>query len=117
MEVYGTRVTVAVAGDPASVRTAAANEMGIREALAPLAAPEAAAAFDPLPARALGRSLARSTRVVVSSRPGSPYAAALARSTGRPFTTLAPPDRPRWYHPPGNWEVRARNQSSVNSHQ
>jgi hypothetical protein len=96
---------VAVAGDPASVRTAAAGDSGIREALAPLAAPEPAAATDPLPARALGRALARSTRVVVSSRPGSPYAAALTRSTGRPFSALAPADRPRWYQPPGDWSV------------
>lgn len=103
IQVYGTRVTVAVAGDPASVRTTTATDKGLREALAPLAGVVGDSRFDPLPVRVLGRGIARATRLVVSSRAGSPYAAALSRATGRVFVNLAPADRPRWYHPPGQW--------------
>ena len=45
-------------------------------------------------------SLARGARVVVSSRPKTPFAAALARSTGRPFVAVGPTDRLPWYLPP-----------------
>jgi uncharacterized protein (DUF58 family) len=98
---YGTTVTVAVAGDPDSVRTSGGTDAGLRAALAPLAAVAGIDGFDALPARALGRALTRATRLVVSSRPNSPYAAALSRATGRTFVPLCPTDHPRWYHPPG----------------
>lgn len=102
MQVYGTRVIVAVAGDENSPRTTTATDIGIRSALAPLAAVTGASGFDALPPRAFGRWLGRATRIVVSSRAGSPYAAALTHSTGRAFVALSPLDRPRWYHPPGS---------------
>ena len=103
IEVYGTRVTVAVAGDPDSIRTSAATDTGIRVALAPLAAVTGKTSFDPIPSPMLGRLSARSTRLVVSSRSDSPYAGILSRSTGRLFVGVAPTDHPRWYHPPRPW--------------
>lgn len=96
----GGRVTVAVAGDPASVRLAVATDVGIREALAPLADLSGAEAFAPLGPGAFGRPLARAARLVVSSRPASPHAAALARATGRPFLAVSPAERLPWYQPP-----------------
>jgi hypothetical protein len=96
----GGRVTVAVAGDPDSVRTAAATESGIREALVALADVAGADGFVPLGPAAFGRPLARAARVVVSSRPNTPYAAALARAAGRPFVAMSPADRFGWYSPP-----------------
>jgi uncharacterized protein (DUF58 family) len=97
---FGTRVTIAVAGDPASVRTAWGTESAIREALAPLAAVTGGRGFQPLGPKCFDRALQRAARLVVSSRRNSPYAAALARSTGRPFMALSPSSRPAWYQPP-----------------
>ena len=76
------------------------RDEGVREALAPLADVRGAAEFAALDARAFDRSLARAARVVVSSRPNSPHADALARSTGRRFGALCPADRLPWYQPP-----------------
>jgi len=101
MRTLGSRVTVAVAGDPSSVRTTTANESGLREALAPLAAVTGSPHFEPLPAGILGRGLERTTRLLVSSRSATPYAAVLSRTFGRPFVAVAPSDHPHWYHPPG----------------
>jgi hypothetical protein len=53
-----------------------------------------------LPGDAFNRHLARGARVVVSSRPNTPYADALGRSTGKPFVAVSPGDRLPWYHPP-----------------
>jgi len=98
--VHGTRVTVAVAGDPDSIRTVPSDDEGIRLALSPLAAIVGGAVFEPFSPAAFGRSLARAARIVVSSRGLSPYAEALAQSTGRPFVTLAPSDHLDWYQEP-----------------
>jgi uncharacterized protein (DUF58 family) len=96
----GTRVTVAVAGEEAA-RTGPTTDAFLREALAPLAGVKGAPAFDPLGPEAFDRPLAAAARVLVSSRRDTPYAAALARSTGRPFAAVAPSDTVAWYRPPG----------------
>lgn len=98
--VYGTRVTVAVAGAPESVRTAAASDVGVREALGPLAEVTGGTDPEPFGPAAFDRSLARAARLVVSSRTGSAHAGALYRSTGRRFLALCPADRPPWYQAP-----------------
>jgi uncharacterized protein (DUF58 family) len=100
-EVYGTRLTLAVAGDPDSIRTAAPSDSGVREALAPLARVAGSLSFEPLQAESFNRSLARMARLVVSSRANSPYAGVLAQTTGRPFVAVAPTDRLPWYQAPG----------------
>ncbi len=97
--VYGTRLTVAVAGEEPP-RTIPATDEGVREALAPLAGVVGSEAFEPIPPAAFDRSLARAARVVVSSRRNSPYADALTRSTGRLFVAISPGDRLPWYQPP-----------------
>lgn len=93
------RVTVAVAGVESAVRTGPATEAFLREALAPLADAAGRPAFEPLGPDAFDRPLASAARVLVSSRRDSPYAAALARSTGRPFAA-ADPSGVTWYQPP-----------------
>jgi uncharacterized protein (DUF58 family) len=95
----GIRVTVAVAGEPAA-RTGAPTEAFLREALAPLAGARGAPSFEALAPDAFDRPLASAARVLVSSRRESPYAAALARSTGRPFAVVDPSAGMPWYHPP-----------------
>ncbi len=97
---YGTRVTVGIAGDAASVRTVGTTDSGVREALMPLADVKGTNAFAAFAAGVFNRSLQRAACVVVSSRRKSPYAAALTRSTGRPFMTLSAVDRLPWYQPP-----------------
>jgi len=44
--------------------------------------------------------VARGARIVVSSRPRTPFAQALAGATGRPFVAISPADRLPWYLPP-----------------
>ena len=107
--VYGTKVVIAVAGDPQSVQSAALSDEGVREVLAPLAGVTGAANFAPLDPRAFDRSLARAARVVVSSRANTPYADALGRATGRRFVALCPADRLPWYQPPGGRDQRAED--------
>jgi uncharacterized protein (DUF58 family) len=92
----GTRVTVAVAGAEAVTHSAAPSEAAARFLLAPLAAVSGSAR--PTPPQLRGAS--RAARVVVSSRPGTPLAAALGRATGYPFAAVAPADRPPWYRSP-----------------
>ena len=97
----GTRVTVVVAGSESGARTGAPTEAFLREALAPLAGAAGAPAFAALGPEAFGRPLASAARVLVSSRRDSPYAGALARSTGRPFAAVSPSAALPWYRPPG----------------
>jgi uncharacterized protein (DUF58 family) len=94
------RVTIAVAGDPDSVRTAGSTDVALREALTPLAQTEGRERFGPLGPSSFDRSLQRAARLVVSSRRNSPYAAALSRSTGRPFLSVSPSNSPVWYRRP-----------------
>lgn len=94
----GTRVTVAVAGDEPVRRSSNPSEAAARFLLAPLAG--LTGTDRPTPPDPVGPA-ARSARVVVSSRPNSPLAAALGRAVGRPFAAVSPADRPAWYQPPG----------------
>jgi uncharacterized protein (DUF58 family) len=105
--VYGTRVTVAVAGEPGSLRTTAATDVGVRDALAPLAEVRGGTTFEALGPTTFDRSLARAARVVVSSRRGSNHADALRRATGRGFIAICPADRPPWYQSPARPEPPA----------
>jgi uncharacterized protein (DUF58 family) len=97
---FETRVTIAPAGEPESVRTAGPTEAALRDALVPLAASTGRSSFDVLGPRCFDRTLQRAARLVVSSRRNSPYAAALSRATGRPFLAIAPSELPSWYSPP-----------------
>ncbi len=81
-------------------RATAASEHDLRAALTPLAEVTGGPMPDAVSGDAFHRHLARGARVVVSSRPNTPYAAVLARSTGKPFAAVAPGDRLPWYQPP-----------------
>jgi uncharacterized protein (DUF58 family) len=100
MRSFGTRVTVGVAGDAASIRTVGPTDSAVRESLAPLAEVKGTTTFAEFPASVFDRSLQRAACVVVSSRRKSAYAAALTRTTGRPFVTLSAVDHLPWYQPP-----------------
>ncbi len=97
-QVAGTRVTLCVAGDEALTRSSLPTQAAARYLLSPLAG--VAGTARPAVPTDLGGGAARSARVVVSSRPNSPLAAALGRAAGRPFAAAAPADRPAWYRPP-----------------
>jgi uncharacterized protein (DUF58 family) len=92
-------VMVVVPGREPVISTAASEE-DLRAALTPLAEVGGGATPEALPGDAFDRHLARGARVVVSSRSNTPYAAALARSTGKAFATIGPDDRLPWYMPP-----------------
>jgi uncharacterized protein (DUF58 family) len=100
--VYNTRLIVAVAGDPDSVRVASGSDESVREALAPLADIAGEADPEALPGRAFARSIARAARLVVSSRRDSPYSDTMSDATGRRFVAVCPADRLPWYQPPGS---------------
>ena len=97
---FDSPVTVVVPG-PAPVVATATSEEDLRVALTPLAEVTGGGAPDALSANAFHRHLARGARVVVSSRPDTPYASALGRSTGKPFVAVCPGDRLPWYQRPG----------------
>lgn len=96
---FDSPVLVAVAGEVFQVATARSEE-DMREALTPLADVAGSPTADVPPAEAFGRHLSRAARVVVSSRPRTPYAQALGRATGRPFVAVSPTERLPWYLPP-----------------
>jgi uncharacterized protein (DUF58 family) len=110
---YGTRVTLFVAGDPDSMRTTAPSERGVREAMIPLAHIAGAATFEAPPHALFTRSLVRAARLVVSTRRNTPYASAITQSTGRHFVAVSPDDRPPWYQPPPNTEVGRQSLARV----
>ncbi len=96
---FDSPVMVVVPGRTPTVATATSEE-DLRAALTPLADVQGAGMPEVLPGDAFHRHLARGARIVVSSRANSPYAAALGRSTGRPFVAVSPGDRLPWYMPP-----------------
>ncbi len=98
--VHETKVTLALAGNANPAWTFAPTESAVREALEPLATVVGSEAFAPLAPQSFERPIAVAVRVLVSSRSHSPYADALAKSTGRPFITLSPSDPLPWYHGP-----------------
>src|SRR6185312_2211555 len=94
------RTYLIVAGQGTPTGICPPGEVGLREAMIPLADAIGAASFaTPEPSR-FGRSLGRAARIVVSSRPNSPYAAALSRATGKAFIALDPSQRFPWHQPP-----------------
>lgn len=94
---FDSPIMVAVPGHGAA---SASAEEDLREALTPLADVVGAPAHDPIPVSAFAGRLARGARVVVSSRPDTPFADALSRATGKPFAAVCPQDRLPWYQPP-----------------
>lgn len=96
---FDSPVLVAVAAGGFPIATARSEE-DMREALTPLADVTGSPTADVPPAEAFGRHLARAARVVVSSRPNTPFALALTRVTGRPFVAVGPAERLPWYLPP-----------------
>jgi uncharacterized protein (DUF58 family) len=98
-QAFDVPVTVAVAGAITAPSTATSDE-DLREALTPLADAVGAPHPEAPTAEAFRRKLGTSARVLVSSRSRSPFAAELARATGKPFVTVSAADRPAWYQPP-----------------
>jgi uncharacterized protein (DUF58 family) len=96
---YDSPVMVVVPGPTPAIATSSSEE-DMRAALTPLADVVGASEVPVLPSDAFGHHLARGARVVVSSRPNTPYAAALGGSTGKPFVAVSPGDRLPWYQPP-----------------
>lgn len=96
-QAFDVPVTVALAG---GVPATASSDEDLREALTPLADTKGTPDPEPLSGEAFRRKLGTAARVLVSSRARSPYAALLARATGKPFVTVCPADRPAWYQPP-----------------
>lgn len=96
---FDSPVTVVVPGPAPAVATATSEE-DLRAALTPLADVTGGGTPEAPPAGVFARHLARGARVVVSSRPNTPFAAALARSAGKPFVAVSPADRLPWYQPP-----------------
>lgn len=96
---FDSPVLVAVAANGVLVASATSEEH-MREALTPLADVTGSPTADVPAAGAFGHHLARAARVVVSSRPNTPYAHALGRATGRPFVAVSPAERLPWYLPP-----------------
>jgi uncharacterized protein (DUF58 family) len=94
------RVTVVVAGSELVVSTGATTEPFARDGVTALADVQASATVASVEPRLLGRSAVHSARVVVSSRPNSPVAAALTRATRKPWLTLDPSRPLPWYQPP-----------------
>ena len=70
------------------------------QASATVTSADAATPPDAPPAEVFGGHVARGARIVVSSRPKTPFAAALARATGRTFVAISPAERLPWYLPP-----------------
>ncbi|MDB5312612.1 MAG: hypothetical protein JWO38_6814 [Gemmataceae bacterium] len=95
-----TRVTLVVAGEETTVHSGPPAETFVREVVTPLADTRGGTEFPPVSPTVFGRALARAARLVVSSRRDPPLAAALARSTGKPFVVLDPSALPAWYEPP-----------------
>ncbi|VTR93486.1 Uncharacterized protein OS=Blastopirellula marina DSM 3645 GN=DSM3645_05365 PE=4 SV=1: DUF58 [Gemmata massiliana] len=94
---FDSPITVVVPGHGAGT---AHSEEHMRAALAPLADVTGGPEVEAPSATVFAGHLARGARVVVSSRSNSPFAGALARSTGKPFATVCPTDRLPWYQPP-----------------
>ena len=54
----------------------------------------------PIGPEMFARPLGTAARLLVTSRPHSPFAAALAAAVGRPFAVLDPTTPLPWYQPP-----------------
>jgi uncharacterized protein (DUF58 family) len=109
---YNSPVTVAVPGHGTAT---ASEEEDLRAALAPLADVVGSSASEPIVGESFSRHLASSARVVVSSRPNTPFAAVLGRTTGKPFIGVSPADRIPWYLPPNKLRSSRVQESQVTS--
>jgi uncharacterized protein (DUF58 family) len=98
--VYGTSVTFLVAGDPASLKISANSAGAATETVQALASIAGSEDFEPLNIDTFKHSLARSARLVVSSRLNSTYALTLTRATGCLFMGLSPHEPLPWYSAP-----------------
>jgi uncharacterized protein (DUF58 family) len=106
-------VTVIVPGAVPAVAHAASEET-LRDALASLAEVTCGPMPDQQLVAGLSRHAARGARVVVSSRPNTPYAKVLAHVVGKPFVTISPSDRLPWYQPPETMQsAKGRMQNSA----
>jgi uncharacterized protein (DUF58 family) len=95
-----TRITVVLAGVESIVRAGPPTEASARVATAPLATAEGVDAPGPVDPAVFGRGFTSAVRVVVSSRPASPLATSLTRTTGRLFVAIDPSIGLPWYQPP-----------------
>jgi uncharacterized protein (DUF58 family) len=102
-----TVVTLGAGSEVSPVLATAASEEAVRDALAPLAGVAGGPGAHLPPPAAFGRHLSRAARVVVSSRRDSPSAAALTRTTGKPFVAVSPAHRLPWYQPPVSLQAEA----------
>jgi uncharacterized protein (DUF58 family) len=93
-------VTLVLAGPGGGESSGRAVGAFARQALMLLAAAEGSPDSRAVPARALRKRSNRCARVLVSSRPGSPFTAELRERTGLPFLTLDPARPIAWYTPP-----------------
>lgn len=100
---YVTDVTLVIPGPSLIVETGRGSPGFVRRAFIHLAELAGSTVVPAVPAGAIRRRTNRSARVVVSSRPGSPIAAAL-RAAGIPFNTVDPTIAPAWYTPPAGKE-------------
>ncbi|HEY3788904.1 MAG TPA: DUF58 domain-containing protein [Urbifossiella sp.] len=96
----GTHVALVIAGTDPVISTIPTDDLGMRGMLIPLADAVGSSDIATMEPRFLGRGLGRSARVVVSSRPNSPLAAALERSTGKSFLAIDAAQPLPWYQPP-----------------
>jgi uncharacterized protein (DUF58 family) len=93
-------VTLVLAGPGGGATAGRAVDAFARQALTLLAAAKGSPDARAVPARALRKRSNRCARVLVSSRPGSPFAAELRARTGLPFMMLSPAEPIAWYTPP-----------------
>jgi uncharacterized protein (DUF58 family) len=95
----GASLTMATPGHPPLVRTGACTPGFVRQACRPLATLAGTEGVPPLPAEAISTRTNRAARIVVSTRPDSPVAAALT-GAGLPFAAVHPGRPPAWFQPP-----------------
>lgn len=95
----GATLTLAVPGCPPTVRTGQCAAGFVRQACRPLATLAPSADVPAIAPSLIRTRTNRAARIVVSTRPGSPVAAAFA-DAGVPFAAVDPSYPPAWYHPP-----------------
>jgi uncharacterized protein (DUF58 family) len=93
-------VTLVLAGPKGEACSGRAVEPFARQALTLLAAADGSPDARAVPDKALRKRSNRCARVLVSSRPATPFAAELRARTGLPFLTLDPVGPIAWYTPP-----------------
>jgi uncharacterized protein (DUF58 family) len=96
-----TRTMLVLAGASPTKGSASPGDSGVREVLIPLAGAMGTTESAEIAPSSFGRSTAKSARVVVSSRSGSPLAARLGHLLGKPFLAMDASQRLPWYQPPG----------------